>query len=299
LGRLPSGHRNWTINKEFLKTLVVESFDYGSDKTPLSPIMTSFEAIEISNQRMVTSDAHENDGKSEGSLCLEDLLDDGSSDGNSSIENSCDGGQCQHHHGDDMANEEESLEVESGMSKSSQRSQSALRQYQRRKEKKQQDWENLSSSTVYTTGYESCVFDMSSRSLLEDCDFEMDFSMGGETTRTPAVRFSAGNLRSNKSEATFGPQGKTNSSATPMSRITEHTRESSARGSQSDMSDRHSFASGTSPSVFGSYHRRLEARMHRASFEFSPSPTTEATCPLQRCDILNIQDLKSLRLSGD
>jgi hypothetical protein len=142
---------------------------------------------------------------------------------------------------------------------------------------------------------------MSSRSLLEDCDLDPDaidndthdeISDGiGSIPKTP-VRFSAGRSMANR--------------GTPMSRITEHTRESSAYGSYSDLSGRNSFESASPRGKYNNIGRAMDGSTHKRSvgkrrgFDFSPSPKPGTPSTIRRFDILNIQDLQSLMLSeGD
>jgi hypothetical protein len=166
---------------------------------------------------------------------------------------------------------------------------------------RQRGWENLSSGTVYS-GQEGSIFDMSSRSLLEDFDFEADDDEEDEPMSPPRapLRFSAGKVLANRDSS--GPAaGIGIRSTTPMSRITEHTRESSCYGSDLDMSGRNSFASASSLGKSGRYiGRTIEGSAQRRpsyskmrSFEFSPSPKTPSASK-RRCDILNIKDLQSL-----
>ena len=183
----------------------------------------------------------------EGSLCLDDLVDEpsidfaeeeegygsdasNSDDGSSSVES-----PLQKSGSEEGNNKKDDNDDNDDGSSDFNQSRRSTSRNRRRRQRNEKGWENLSSSTVYSALGNS-VLDMSSRSLLEDCDFDPDATDNdtddentdgiGSIPKTP-VRFSAGRAMVNR--------------GTPMSRITEHTRESSAYGSYSDLSGRNSF----------------------------------------------------------
>lgn len=291
-----------------------------SSRGPLQPIpLPSNENVKKSSGKPEgAEDATESDMNSEGSLGIEDLLGDHQAI-DSDIESDSDNEEgsldpLEHPQHDQEGEADSGVEGNPDNDRLSQcsdgrRSSSAPQHRQRRRDRKTKDWENLSSCTVYSQGNESCIFDMSSRSLLDDCDFDIDddFSPEDETSK-PTVRFSAGSLRSSNSSTNAAfirrNQGAIAASpTTPMSRITEHTRESSLYGSQSDTSGRLSFASAASPGAFGSFHKSIESRHREAlsSGGLSPSPTGRSLSSQagRRCDVLNIHDLKSLTFSEE
>jgi hypothetical protein len=209
------------------------------------------------------ADIDQIDEKSEGSICLEDLIDASSSgdlsgdssDKNRSHERTLDqinirtDQRCDSDGGDDDNSLDNDSKTFQNSRKISSDTEISSRQHRRRREEKKNTWENLSSCTVHSTGDESCMFDMSSRTLLDDCDFESE--PDDQAAKIPTVRFSAGNLRARRRESARGSrvQGAPTWDASQMSRITEHTQESSVYKSQSELSGRHSFASTASTGV--------------------------------------------------
>ncbi|KAG7338371.1 hypothetical protein IV203_009236 [Nitzschia inconspicua] len=247
------------------------------------------------------------DMESEGSLCVEDLLNDqidrsinssSSNESNNGDEELVDQLECFMDRERDVHDKADSGIASSRISKSPTNGSMSASRKHRLQSKTKKNWENLSSSTTYSAVYESCAFDVSSRSLLENCDFGVECLLEGGVI--PVVRFSAGNVLASSNDASLDlrTKGMSNFPVTPMGRITEHTRESSPYGSQSDISGRQSFASATSPGVLGSCHKRFEARKSGEQSE-QPPYSTRTFFSNRKCDILNIHDLKSLFLSGD
>jgi hypothetical protein len=139
---------------------------------------------------------------------------------------------------------------------------------------------------------------MSSRSVLEDFDFEVDcadiIEQRAHLPPRGAVRFSPGKKPSD-GIGSFGVRtARTGTvlSVSPMTRITEHTRESSAWGSQSDLSGRCSFES-VSPSIrFGSIRTRAKDVVIA-----SPSPNASYSSLGVQGRVMGFDDLIE-RLSG-
>ena len=307
-------------------TVFPASSSYAKDEqpiiaAPLSKHTSPTSAMEIpsanttsSREEFSLSDDDVDDDGSEGSFSLGGLMQDGDDADPTSSDGESQNGSCRN------ADEDSSLHgsISDIQNKTpTSRSTTASRRRQRAGEARQgKGWENLSPCTVFS-GHDSCnPFDMSSRSLLDDCDFLADDSddeindqddqdfQGDYTARLRArrepVRFSAGKVLANRGDAIL--PGSASRQVTPMSRITEHTRESSAYGSYSDLSGRNSFASTSTdgiPNLSVSQRRSSAASARIRGFEFSPSPHRSNASPRRRFDILNIEDIQALKLSDD